>query len=62
MTEHYMKLADIRGALDLNLFRGIVHSKNRVKLCAQGGLSYTRVHELLLEKLAYVRPKKLQAS
>ena len=41
MTEHYVKLA-------------IVRPKNGVRLHAQGGLSYTRMHELPLEKLAQV--------
>ena len=54
MAERYMKLADIRGSPDLNLFRGIVRTKNGVKLRAQGGLSYTRMRELLLEKLTHV--------
>ena len=34
------------------LFCGIVRTQTDVKLCKQGGLSYTRVHKLLLQMLA----------
>lgn len=54
MMERYTKLANVTGSPDLHLFRGIVRSKNGVRLRAQGGLSYTRMRELLLEKLAQV--------
>ena len=30
---------------------GIVNTKNGVRLCSNGSLSYTRVRELVLEKL-----------
>lgn len=64
MTERYLELANIVGSPNLHLFRGIVHSKNGVRLHAQGGLSYTRMHELQLEKLAQVGldPKKTMVS
>ena len=32
MAERYVKFAKISGSPDLNLFRGIVRTKNRVKL------------------------------
>ena len=54
MAERYVKLAGIAGSPDLHLFRGIVRTKNGVKLHAQGRLSYTWMRELLLEKLAHV--------
>ena len=54
IAERYMKLAGIGVSPDLNLFRGIVLTKNGVKLHTQGGLSYTRMRELLLGKLAHV--------
>ena len=54
MTERYVQLAGISGSSDLNLFRGIVRTKNGIKLRTQGGLSYTRMRELLLEKLAHL--------
>ena len=54
MAECYLKPANIGGSLDLNLFRDIIHTKNGVKLRAQGRLSYTQMRELLLEKLAHL--------
>ena len=60
MTDRYIKLANITGSPDQHLFRGIVRTKNGVKLRSQGGLSYSRMRGLLLEKLAQVGldPKK----
>ena len=52
IVERYIKLADISGSPDLHFFRGISRSKNGVKLRRQGSLSYTRMRELLLEKLS----------
>ena len=51
MTERYLTLGDISSSPDLHLFHGITRSKNGVKLRKQGSLSYTRMRELLLEKL-----------
>ena len=62
ILEHYMSLGDINinGNGDLHLFRGITRSKYGVKLRNKGGLSYTRMRELVLEKLAEIGedPKK----
>ena len=60
MVEHYVSLRGICASPDRYLFRGITRSKNGVKLRQQGGLSYTRMRELLLEKLSAVGldPKK----
>ena len=60
IAERYIELAKIDGSPDLHLFRAIVRSKNGVKLRSHGGLSYTRMRELLLEKLSEVGldPKK----
>ena len=54
MVQRYIKLADITASPDLHLFRGIIRTKNGVKLRPKGSLSYTRMRELLLEKLAQV--------
>ena len=54
MAERYIKLGEISGSPDLHLYRGIVRTKNGVRLRKQGGLSYTRMRELLLEKLVEV--------
>ena len=54
IVERHVKLADISGNPDLHFFRGISRSKNGVKLRRQGSLSYTRMRELLLEKLSQV--------
>ena len=51
MTERYISLGEISGSPDLQFFRGIIRTKNGVKLRTKGGLSYTRMRELLLEKL-----------
>lgn len=51
MTERYISLGEISGSPDQHLFRGITHTKNGVKLRKKGGLSYTRMRELLLEKI-----------
>ena len=45
---------------DKCLFRGIVHTKSGDKLRASGGLSYTRVRELVLEKLVAIGLDKRQ--
>ena len=47
MAERYIALGSVDGSSDLH---GITRSKNGVKLGKQGGLSYTRMQELLLEK------------
>ena len=54
MVEHYITLGGVGASPDLYLFRGITRSKNGVKLRLQGGLSYTRMRDLLLEKLSAV--------
>ena len=51
MTKCYLTLGDISSSPDLHLFYGITLSKYHVKLRKQGSLSYTRMRELLLEKL-----------
>ena len=54
MVERYVTLGGVGASPDLYLFRGITRSKNGVKLRLQGGLSYTRMRDLLLEKLSAV--------
>ena len=64
MTECYLTLGDISNSPDLHLFHSITRSKHGVKLRKQGSLSYTRMRELLLEKLEKIglNPKdELQA-
>ena len=51
MTERYISLGEISGSPDLQFFCGIICTKNGVKLRRNEGLSYTRMRELLLEKL-----------
>ena len=52
MLERYIELAKIGNSPELPLFRGIVHTKSGEQLRKKGGLSYTRMRELLLEKLS----------
>jgi integrase len=52
MLERYFHIASIVHTSRLPLFRGIVHSKNGEHLRAAGGLSYTRMRELFLKKIA----------
>jgi hypothetical protein len=55
MVERYVSLEGICASPDFYFFRGITRSKkNGVKLRQQGGLSYSRMRELLLEKLSAV--------
>ena len=54
MLERYFQLAEIKGDADKHLFRGLTKTKEGYKLRAGGGISYTRVRELLLEKLTEV--------
>ena len=49
-----MKLARIEGSFEKHLFRGLTVTKNGAKLRPSGGLSYTRMRELVLEKLGEV--------
>ena len=51
MVERYVSMASISLSSDLQLFRGIVHTKAGERLRASGSLSYTRVRELFLAKL-----------
>ena len=54
MLERYLKLAEIQGDADKHLFRGLSKTKQGYRLRPTGGISYTRVHELLLEVLIYI--------
>ena len=49
--EQYCKLAGIDSASTERLFRAISHTRNGEKLRNSGSLSYSRVRELLLDKL-----------
>ena len=51
MLERYSRLGSIGGSPDMLLFRGIVHTKSGEQLRKKGGI-YTRVRELVLQKLA----------
>lgn len=52
MLERHIALGNVSAAPDMHLFRGIIHTKSGEKLRQKGGLSYTRMRELLLHKLA----------
>ena len=52
MLSRYMAAAAITGDPDKHLFRGLVSTKNGSQLRPSGSLSYTRVRELVLEKLS----------
>ena len=54
MLKRYFRMAEISGSSDKLLFRGLVATKQGYRFNASGGLSYTRVRELLLEKLEAV--------
>ena len=54
MMEHYMKKASIQGSDVKFLFRGLVNTKSGTKLRDTGGLSYTRVCEVVLDKLSAI--------
>ena len=54
MMERYFKLADIRRDPEKFLFRGLSRVSNGYRLRPSGGISYSRVRELLLEKLKAV--------
>ena len=51
MLERYFRLADIQGDADKLLIRGLTSIKRGFRLRPSGGISYTRVHELVLEKV-----------
>ena len=51
MVERYFQVADIKGDADKLLFRGLTLTKQGYSLRPSGGISYTRVRELVLEKL-----------
>ena len=52
MLERYMQLGNIGNSPELPLFRGIVHTRSGEQLRKKGGISYTRVREIVLEKLS----------
>ena len=54
MVECYVTFGRVNAPPDLYLFRGITCSKNSIKLRLQGGLSYIRMRDQLLEKLSVV--------
>ena len=47
-----MKLGEVGNFPELPFFRGIVRTKSGEQLRKKGGISYTRVRELVLQKLA----------
>ena len=54
MLERYWNLGKISGDTDRLLFRGLTPTKQGYRLRPSGGISYTRVRELLLDKLKEV--------
>ena len=51
MLERYFRLANIQGDADKLFFRGLTSTKQGYRLRPSGGISYTRVRELVLEKI-----------
>ena len=51
MMERYFRMGEVDHSSQAKLFQGIVQTKCGERLRKNGGLSYTRVRELLLEKL-----------
>ena len=60
MMERYFNMAAIETHGDRFLFRGLVNTKMGARLRENGGLSYTRARELILDKLAAIRLDKRQ--
>ena len=54
MLERYFQLTKISGNVDKFLFRGLTSTKQGYRLRASGGITYSRVRELLLDKLKEV--------
>ena len=52
MMERYFRMGEVDHSSQAKLFLGIVQTKGKERLGKNGGLSYTRVRELLLEKLS----------
>ena len=51
MLRRYFQIANIEGDADKLLFRGLSSTKQGYRLRPSGGISYTRVRELVLDKL-----------
>ena len=54
MLERYMRMANIADTRDKCLLRAIVNTKDGQKLRESGAVSYTRMRELVLEKLSAI--------
>ena len=54
MLERYWNWGKISGGIDGLLFRGLTQTKQGYHLRPSGGISYSRVRELLLDKLKEV--------
>ena len=52
MMERYFRMGEVDHSSLAKLFRGIVQNKGGERLHKNGGLSYTRLRELLLDKLS----------
>ena len=52
MMERYCRMGEVDQLIPGKVFRGIVHTKSGERLRKNGGLSYARLRELLLEKLS----------
>ena len=60
MMERYFHLAECTGDNDKHLFRALSRTKTGYRLRPSGGISYTRVQELVLERIKAIGldPKK----
>ena len=52
MLEHFFRMGGLSFGSHDKMFRAVVHTKEGERLSKTGGLSYARLRELLLEKIA----------
>lgn len=52
MMERYFRMGHLDGGSHDRVFRAVVSTKDRERLRKSGGLSYSRLRELLLEKIS----------
>lgn len=62
VLHRYFRVGSIDNKSELKLFRGVYRTKQGERLRASGGLSYTRLRELLLKKLEAMGYDKTQFS
>lgn len=60
MLQRYVTMGEIDTSSELKLYRGVCVAKGKERLRATGGLSYTRMRELVLEKFSKLGYDKSQ--